>query len=145
MLTWQVAKGMAVACAVAGTVAVAMARAPQTTWDGVYTEEQATAGETAFQAHCATCHMPDMDGGEDAPPLVGAVFSGVWNGRSVGELARKIRTRMPQDDPGSLSREAVADIVAAILHRNGFPAGGRRLPASDADLAGIVYAAQAPR
>src|SRR5262245_23786156 len=94
------------------TVVGVAAAAPTTTWDRVFSEQQAVEGETIYQDHCATCHGSNLEGGEDAPPLVGAQFSTVWEGRTLGDLLASIQTRMPADDPGLLDRVAYTDIVA---------------------------------
>jgi hypothetical protein len=41
----------------------------------------------------------------------------------VGDLFDRIRTTMPQDKPGSLTRQQDADVVAYLLNANKFPAG----------------------
>src|SRR5213593_4207501 len=78
-------------------------------WDGVYTEAQAQRGETLYQEHCAACHGPDMAGGEMAPGLAGGEFSANWNDLTLGQLFERMRTSMPQNNPGSLSRQQDAD------------------------------------
>lgn len=127
---------MVVGCAltVGGLVA-----APRTTWDGVFTDEQAQQGDAVYQEHCATCHGSDLEGGEDAPSLVGAPFSAIWEGRTLGDLVDRVQRRMPFGAPGSLSRDAYTDIVALMLRRNGFPAGTRPLPADASLLHEIRY------
>src|SRR2546428_12467257 len=51
---------------------------------------------------------------------------------------------MPQDDPGSLSRQQTADIVAFVLFKNGFPEGKTEL-AREADvLKGIRFEQSKP-
>ena len=46
-----------------------------------------------------------------------------WNGKSVGELLEVTGRSMPKDAPGSLNRQAYADLVAFILSKNNIPAG----------------------
>ena len=123
---------------------VVAATGPRTTWDGVFTPDQALAGEAAYDEHCSTCHLPNLEGGEDAPPLVGAPFSAVWEGRNLADLAGRMQARMPQGAPGSLSRDAYVDIVAFLLQKNGFPAGPAPLALQAESLADIRYFAQAP-
>ncbi len=107
--------------------------------EGVYTAAQAASGENLYFQYCASCHMPDLSGGEDAPPLAGAVFSGVWSGRPLSALVGKMEARMPEGAPGSLSRPAYTDLVAFLLRRNGFPAGSPPLGPSDDQLGAIRY------
>ena len=50
------------------------AAAPQesaTVWDGVFTDEQARRGETAYRQECSNCHGPELEGGDMTPPLIG--------------------------------------------------------------------------
>ena len=115
----------------------------KTSWDGVYTEAQATRGEGLFGEQCAKCHGPDMSGG-DAPSLVGSEFSGDWDDLSLGDLADRLRVSMPQDKPQSLSREQTSDLVAAILHNNHMPAGQTELPFQTEYLKMNKYKANKP-
>ena len=34
---------------------------------------QATAGQTAYEANCASCHVADLGGRNEAPQLAGAI------------------------------------------------------------------------
>jgi len=102
--------------------------ASKSVWDGVYTEEQSSRGQALYNKHCASCHGDTLSGAETAPPLAGEEFLSNWNGLSVGELFDRIRTTMPQNAAGKLSREVNADITAYILSVNKFPAGKTELP-----------------
>ena len=82
---------------------------------------------------------PDLNGAEMAPALAGAGFIGNWSGLSVGELAMRIHTTMPANDPGSLTNQQVALAIAYILSFNQFPAGATALPADDAAQGQINY------
>jgi mono/diheme cytochrome c family protein len=97
-------------------------------WDGVFTEKQAKRGESLFSQNCASCHGDALTGGEIAPPLAGGDFLANWNGLTVGDLFERIRRSMPQDDPGRLSRQQDADVLAYILSFNKFPTGETELP-----------------
>ena len=130
----------AIVLAMAGIVAAAS----RTTWDRVYTDDQALDGGAVYQERCSVCHGPNLEGGDDAPPLVGTQFSVVWDGRTLGDLVRRLQARMPQDAPGSLSRDAYTNIVAFLLRRNGFPAGSTTLSNDTAALNAIRYLAVAP-
>ena len=99
----------------------------QTVWDGVYTTAQAKRGEAAYASECARCHGTQLTGGESAPPLTGIDFFSNWNGLSVGELFERIRTSMPADRPGRLTREQNSEIIAYMLQVSQFPAGEREL------------------
>jgi len=123
----------------------AVAQAPShTVWEGVYTSAQAATGKTAYDAKCATCHGGELSGAEMAPALAGGVFLGNWAGQSVGDLATRIHTTMPANDPGSLSNPETADIVAYILSVNQFPAGATALAADPQLQAQIAITAEKP-
>ena len=101
--------------------------APHSVWDGVYTREQAERGHSLFGQHCAKCHGDALEGGDESPALVGAQFLSDWNELTVGDLFDRIRKSMPADNPGHLSREVSADILAYLLDANAFPAGQTEL------------------
>jgi len=97
-------------------------------WDGVFTEKQAKRGQPLFNQNCASCHGDTLMGGDGTPPLAGGDFLANWNGLTVGDLFERIRRTMPQSDPGRLSRQQDADVLAYILSVNEFPAGQAELP-----------------
>src|SRR5450631_2495449 len=115
-------------CAIRAVTAL-MAQTPRTVWDGVFTAQQAAQGKTLFEAKCAMCHGVDLNGAEMAPALSGAGFISNWSGVSVAELAMRIHTTMPANDPGSLTNQDVALAISYILSFNQFPAGTTALPA----------------
>jgi mono/diheme cytochrome c family protein len=124
-----------------GTVA---AQAAKSQWEGVYTEEQAKRGEALYAQYCAACHGPDLSGGEMAPGLTGGEFNSNWNDLSLGELFERIRISMPQNAPGSLTRQQNADILAFMLSKASVPAGSTELPTQTEILNGIKFMAQKP-
>ena|SRR5579863_6040972 len=97
-------------------------------WDGVFTEDQAKRGQGSYNENCSSCHGDSLTGGEMAPALAGGDFQSNWNGLTMGDLYDRIRTTMPLNQPGKLSREVNADILAYILRVNQFPAGQAELP-----------------
>ena len=113
-------------------------------WSGVYSTEQAKRGEGIYTQSCAACHGPMLDGGEMAPPLVGGSFNANWNGMTLGELMERTRTAMPQNNPGSLSRQQYADILALMLATGKFPAGQAELPRDTELLKLITFEASKP-
>jgi hypothetical protein len=66
----------------------------------------------------------------------------IWEGRSLGELFTKMSTEMPTDQPGSLSQQSYAAILAFILQSNEFPAGDNELSSSSDALASILIASK---
>ena len=100
-----------------------------TVWTGVYTEAQAKRGLEKYTQVCSNCHQADLSGSDQAPGLVGGEFLDRWEGQSVGDLADRIRTSMPQDDIGSLNVQMSADLTAYVLQANKLPAGQDELKA----------------
>jgi mono/diheme cytochrome c family protein len=100
----------------------------RTVWDSVFADSQAVHGDSIYQAACVKCHGPELKGGDDGSPLVGDDFLTKWNGKTVGELAELMRNTMPSENPKSLSRAQVTQLVAYILARNHFPSGQKPLP-----------------
>ena len=94
---------------------------------GVYATAQADRGREIYRAKCESCHQVTLAGSTTASPLVGQSFRADWQGRSLGNLYGRIRTTMPDLDPGSLKAQEVVDLIAYILLRNGYPAGSQEL------------------
>jgi mono/diheme cytochrome c family protein len=109
--------------------------------DGVYTEEQAKRGEPMYGEFCASCHGPALSGGEMAPPLVGGDFASSWVGLSLNDLFERMRISMPQNKPGSLSRQQNADILAFMLASGKYPAGKTELAKENEVLKTIKFEA----
>ena len=114
-------------CALGFAAAGLVAQTTRSVWDGVYTSEQSKRGQDLYAKECASCHGSDLSGGESAPPLTGAGFLSNWTGLTVGDLFERTRVSMPQNDPGKLSRQQNADIIAYTLSMNRFPAGKAEL------------------
>jgi len=96
----------------------------QSVWDGVYTEEQASRGQTFYQQSCGRCHGANLAGTFETPPLMGR-FIPYWAGTTMDVLFDYVSTAMPLDHPGSLGAGANAAIIAFLLKANGFPAGAK--------------------
>ncbi len=118
--------------------------APASVWDGVYTDEQAKRGEAVYYERCASCHGPELEGGDMTPPLTGGGFTSNWNELSVGDLFERIRITMPLDRPRTLSRQQSADVLAFLLKANRWPAGAAELPRELAALNEIRIEAVKP-
>jgi S-disulfanyl-L-cysteine oxidoreductase SoxD len=115
--------------------------AGKTTNDGVFTDAQSKRGAEAYQMACAACHDAQLVGSGTAPALTGADFNANWKDETVGSLFERIRLTMPGDNPGSLSRQQSADIVAFILGFNKAPAGQTELGTDTDALKAIKIAA----
>jgi mono/diheme cytochrome c family protein len=115
-----------------------------TVWNGVYTAEQAKRGAVLYANTCGSCHGLELNGGESAPPLTGGEFMSNWSGLTVGDLFDRIRTSMPADRPGTLTREQTANVVAHILNVGQFPAGTSELSTRSENLKQIGIVAIKP-
>jgi S-disulfanyl-L-cysteine oxidoreductase SoxD len=113
----------------------------RTTWDGIYSDAQATRGAALYKENCQSCHGDTLDGLGPVPPLAGSDFTSHWDGMAVADLLDKMQTSMPADRPGQLSAQVNADILSYILQYNKFPSGAADLP-SDASLKNIRFMAE---
>ena len=107
-----------------------------TTLTGVYTDQQASRGESIYRNMCLACH--------DDSDHTGAVFKQNWDTRTAFDLFETIRTTMPNDDPGRLPREDYSSIVAYLFKVNRMPSGKKPLPADSLGLKQIVIAVSDP-
>ena len=123
------------------TATAQQASPTRSVWDGVYTAEQAKRGEALYAQNCAACHGNALEGGEMAPPLSGGAFNANWNGLTMGDLSERVRISMPQNNPGSLSRQQCSDILAFMLSVGSFPAGTMELAREAEVLKQIAFEA----
>jgi PQQ-dependent dehydrogenase (s-GDH family) len=100
----------------------------------LFTAQQAIRGKRAYDAHCTSCHGPDLTNANYGPPLAGPYFDRKWLGVPALELFAKT-SAMPPSRPGSLGAQTYADLVAYILEVNGFSAGDTELPTGETVLA----------
>jgi S-disulfanyl-L-cysteine oxidoreductase SoxD len=121
------------------TVALQAAQT-QTVRQGVYTEAQATRGQAIYKDRCTSCHGDGLEG-RSGPPLTGEAFLTDWNKEPLFELANKVRNTMPQTDPGTLSWQQTADLLAYILQAGKFPSGSRELRGDEQALKEITWPA----
>ena len=121
-MRWLVAIGIGTTATLASaqaprrpaTVVDTTAAAPSTL-NGVYTVEQAARGKDVYAGNCRSCHTPMSHTGE--------MFAAWWRGKRVSDLFTFVSTQMPKNDPGSLSAEDAADVVAYLLQINAMPPG----------------------
>ena len=113
----------------------------QTTNDGIGTDAQVKRGSEGYQMMCAACHDAQLAGSGTAPALAGTDFSANWKDENVNSLFERIRATMPADNPGSLKRDQVADLVAFILNFNKYPLGQKDLPTDGEALKAIKITA----
>ena len=92
----------------------------------VYTAAQGNAGRTVYQASCASCHLPDLAGRNEAPQLAGNNFMNTWRARTTRDLFEFIQSTMPPTGE-NLSADQYLAVTAFILQANGAPAGPQPL------------------
>jgi mono/diheme cytochrome c family protein len=127
LLPRLLAAATVIAAAFGAGVASASGAAPRATSDaarphalgadttGAYTEEQAERGVAVWKAVCVECHELD--------DMTNADFRLEWNGKTLYALYDLIRTTMPDENPGTLTREQYLDVTAYVLKLNKLPAG----------------------
>ena len=113
----------------------------QSVWDGVYSDAQASRGESIYREACLSCHGQDLGGNSNSPGLVGMSFMFLWEGKTLGEFFEKIRSEMPTDRPGQLPAQDYLDVVAYILQENAMPSG-KELSSSAAALDAIAISSK---
>jgi len=77
---------------------------------------------------CADCHR--------TVEITRSWFSGTVH-RTAGDLLTVMSTTMPEMNPGALSPDQYADILAFLLRLNDYPAGEEELPADPAVLGNV--------
>jgi mono/diheme cytochrome c family protein len=120
--------------AVAGGVFVAAlttvalgAQATRSVNEGVYTADQAKAGEGVYKEQCAACHGDNLEGSGPMPPLAGKDFLSNWQGKTVGDLFEKTSTSMPATAPGTLTPDQAAQVISYLLSQGKYPTGSAAL------------------
>jgi quinoprotein glucose dehydrogenase len=83
----------------------------------------AQSTDDAYSRSCASCHGPELRGGETGPALIGTAFQQRWGTQPSEELDHFIRRTVPPTSPGSLSDADYASTLARIRLANGWPAG----------------------
>ena len=108
----------------------------------VYTADQASAGRAVYQASCASCHLPDLVGRNEAPQLAGNNFMNTWRARTTRDLFEFTQSTMPPTGE-TLSPDQYLAVVAFILQANGAAAGTQALTPTTAVPIGTVAGANA--
>jgi alcohol dehydrogenase (cytochrome c) len=99
---------------------------------------QADEGGRIYQAACAVCHLPNLQGAFESPALTGSNFVNNWGPRQVGEFLAYLQQSMPPQAPGSLADSDYANVTAFLLEANGIVAGESPL---DSATPGLMIAA----
>jgi mono/diheme cytochrome c family protein len=86
---------------------------------GVYTSAQALRGRDLYALQCRSCHTPESH--------TGVIFDTWWGGKLLSDLFEYVQERMPKNEPGSLTPQEYADVVAYLLRMNAMPSGTEEL------------------
>jgi alcohol dehydrogenase (cytochrome c) len=132
----QTAKSAALAATMILGVTLAARQQP----GGIYTAEQAAAGRQVYAANCASCHLPDMAGRNEAPQLAGNNFMNTWRTRSTRDLFEYIQSTMPPTG-ANLGVDQYLAVTAYLLQANGAPPGTAPITDSTAQPIGAVATA----
>ncbi len=103
----------------------------------VFSAEQAAAGRAVYQASCASCHLADLAGRNEAPQLAGNNFMNTWRGRTTRDLFEFIQSTMPPTG-ADLGAEQYLAVTAYILSANGAQAGPQPLTPTTAIPVGTI-------
>lgn len=114
------------------TLAAAASAEPRTVNDGVYTRDQAKAGEALYSAQCLICH----DKKYFRPVLKR------WEGQSLSILYTVMSTSMPESNPGFLSEKEYVDILAYILSLSRYATGDTELDYQNGALDEVIVEAR---
>jgi mono/diheme cytochrome c family protein len=116
----------------------------RTVWDGVYSDPQVKRGSQVYAKFCVNCHGEQLMGDGTATALTGTGFMADFNGVTLGEIVDRTRQTMPDDNPGSMSRQQITDVIAYVLNVNKFPSGEADLPTQAEVLNSIKFLASKP-
>jgi hypothetical protein len=107
---------------------------------GPFTEQQAAAGRSSYFANCASCHLADLRGTNEARPLFGPDFMRTWGTRTAQELIAFLGVTMPPPPaaPGSLGPQSYVNLAAFLLQANGAAAGTTALSAASPVAIGSI-------
>jgi quinoprotein glucose dehydrogenase len=120
-----------------GTAGALTAQSSKSVWSGVYSEAQATAGESLYVEHCAKCHGNDLGGVEQSPALSGATFGQRWREATLEKLFARVES-MPPKEPKSLTTRQYLEILAFLLKANEFPPGPSALAPEHLSLVDVT-------
>ena len=96
---------------------------------GFYSVAQAERGLGVFRDVCSECHFTSEFRGDD--------FEWQWRRQTVWDLYRSMTRTMPENDPGGLSDQTYADVIAYILRINEYASGNTELVAGRATMDSI--------
>ena len=110
----------AVTAAVVPQAASAVSLGTPSALNGVFSSTQAARGAQQFRQACATCHAIEDQA---------ASLRSKWGNGTLRDLFTVVSTTMPQNNPGSLSPDEYASLIAYYLQQSGFQPGASDLAA----------------
>jgi cytochrome c5 len=121
---------IAVSVPVAAQQASSAPKPTRSVYDGVFTDAQAKRGDQVRVKECGMCHSP--------AEWSQAGFLRAWQGRTARDLFQHIRSSMPYDSPGRLTRQEYADVVAYMFSLHKLPTGSTEMKEDDDSLRQIL-------
>lgn len=135
------ALGAAFVCAMS-LAAPMLTAAAQADRPSIYTATQATAGREVYTTRCAACHLDDLGGNGDAPPIAGPDFIAHWRQKTTTDLLEYLK-KMPPGGP-ALSDADYLTVLAYLLEQNGAVAGPTPLSATTSAPVAAVATGRRP-
>ena len=123
--------------ALAWTAAVTAQTSPP-----VFTAAQATSGRAVYAERCAACHLDDLGGNGDAPPVAGEGFIAGWKQKTTSDLLQYLKG-MPPGGP-ALSEAEYLTVAAYLLEQNGAATGETPLTTSTNVMLGTIASGRRP-
>ena len=105
-----------------------------------YSSDQAARGKKYYEKYCAECHGKEFKGGVNGGPVLRGVkfLETYFNGAPASWLYEFMYYMMPPDQAGRFSRKKYTDMMAYIMKKNGFKAGGEPLPSDIETLENLI-------
>jgi mono/diheme cytochrome c family protein len=105
-----------------------------------YTAAQAHAGLAVYSANCIGCHGANLQG-TAAPAVAGTEFlTTVQNNKwTLADFRTLVVENMPLNNPGTLTPEQYANVIAFLLASNCYPAGNTPFPQKDSPSFATVH------
>lgn len=121
---------------------VAVATDSSTANPASYTADQAHLGAAVFSTNCTSCHGANLQG-VAAPGVAGTEFlsSAKNNKWTLADLRTLVVENMPLNNPGSLTPDQYAQVMAFLLASNCYPAGSTPFPKADSPAFSSVHIA----
>lgn len=116
---------------------------PAASGGGTTTGDQASLGGKLYADNCASCHGAGGEGNAKAPAVVGKGALPLdaqppsqarkTQFHTAGDVFKFVKANMPPKNPGSLTDEQYAAILAFDLKANGVDLAGKTVDATTAD------------